>query len=1016
MRNHGICWSLILWSLLWSVDGIAERLPVRQYTVADGLAQGTVWDIHQDARGFLWLATSDGVSRFDGYRFTNYKKSEGLNYFRVYDVTADQRGRLWLATGEGVSLLLDATEAARQGKKFNQFLLSAENKPEGINETLRVLFDAENRMWVLTYTALFRAQSTEVVTGQFERLAEFGVANTPPQILQDRRGRIWAAVNQQLRCIEGDNVISYELWQAGETKGLPELRWIKGMVELSDGRILIATNKDLYEFIEPAVAGQRGSWRRLPFSLPPQNVIAIIHPAADGGLWVGTDAGLIRYRDGWQVSYRISNDSNSFNILAFHSDRDGNLWVGTQQRGLLKLKGEAISVYDASDGLVPVMEVYYLRGETLDGRMILHGRPVSPLACNETFLTNNNTASPNALTRLQPPPSLCVHDVLQDSRKNWWVLRWLNDRKTYKLRFYPGPTLDLSAGYELTAADGWVDGAYTTLYEDRAGTLWLRRGSQIFRVEFTSSGRPRVVEIVKEGMTGHAIHFSRDPSGALWWTEGATVWRHQQGKIDAIALPVQKPRPRSFFADRKGRLWISTIEHGVLMTDAPNSDQPRFVNYTVADGLAHNQVEVIREDADGNLWFGTVRGLCRLDELTGRFSLVSFGESSLGTAVRDLHADSRGHLWASLMGAVIRLNPRLLQRPVMPPPVYFNHVSIAGEPLALGETGAVNLAPLELAAERNNLEIEFVSPNFRDENTVRYQYKLDGVDADWSAPNNVREVNYARLAAGNFTFLVRAVNESGTVTAEAARLPFVILRPLWQRWWFVSLSALLLGGLIYGAYRYRVAQIVALERVRTRIASDLHDDVGANLSLIAGISEMLEQQAEQTAPQLTPQLAVVANASRRSMDAMSDIVWMINPNKDHLHDLTQRIRRFASDTLAPRNIAVTFALPDEAADMPITSESRREIFLLCKEAINNLARHSACTAAEITLTLDGTLMTLRVCDNGKGFVMNGGNGNGNGGQGLLSMRSRAEKLGGQLTITTPPDGGTEIVLRASLGA
>jgi signal transduction histidine kinase len=179
---------------------------------------------------------------------------------------------------------------------------------------------------------------------------------------------------------------------------------------------------------------------------------------------------------------------------------------------------------------------------------------------------------------------------------------------------------------------------------------------------------------------------------------------------------------------------------------------------------------------------------------------------------------------------------------------------------------------------------------------------------------------------------------------------------------------------------------------------------------------MLEQQAEQTAPQLTPQLAVVANASRRSMDAMSDIVWMINPNKDHLHDLTQRIRRFAGETLVPRNIAVTFALPDEAADIPITSESRREIFLLCKEAINNLARHSACTAAEITLTLDGTLMTLRVRDNGKGFVMNGGNGNGNGGQGLLSMRSRAEKLGGQLTITTPPDGGTEVVLRASLGA
>jgi hypothetical protein len=172
----------------------------------------------------------------------------------------------------------------------------------------------------------------------------------------------------------------------------------------------------------------------------------MIHPAADGGLWVGTDAGLIRYRDGQQTKYRIGNDPNPYMILALFSDRDGNLWIGTRQRGLLKLRGEAISVYDASDGLVPVMDVYYSRGETRDGRMILHGRPVSPLACNETFLTNNNTASPNALTRLQPPPSLCVHDVFQDRRRNWWVLRWLNDRKTYKLRFYAGADTQFIGG------------------------------------------------------------------------------------------------------------------------------------------------------------------------------------------------------------------------------------------------------------------------------------------------------------------------------------------------------------------------------------------------------------------------------------------------------------------------------------------------------------------------------------------------------------------------------------------
>lgn len=994
-------------SLIWicAIAGSAERLPVRQYTVADGLAQGTVWNIHQDAHGFLWLATSDGLSRFDGYRFTNYKKSEGLNYFRVYDVTADRQGRIWMATGEGVSQLLDATEAARQGKKFNNFLLAADDKSADINITLRVLFDAENRLLALTYAGLFRAKSAAVVTGQFERIAEFDVSNMA-QVMLDRRGRIWAAVNQQLRCIAGGNVITYELWQAGETKGLPALRWVKGLVELSDGRIQIATNKDLYEFIEPAATGQRGSWRRLPFALPPQNLIGTIHAAADGGLWIGTDGDLIRYRDGRQVSYRISNDTNSFNIVSFHSDRDGNLWIGTRQRGLLKLKGEAISVYDAGDGLGPVMNGYELRSETHEGRMTLMGRPVSPIACNETFLTNSNAKGAGGLTHLQPPPSLCLHDLIQDSRKNWWALRFLAERNTYKLYFMPGPGLNFSAGYELTAADGWVDGGYSQLYEDYEGYIWLRKGSQIFRVEYTKGGRPRIVEIVKAGTTGAAIHFYRDQAGSSWWTEGGTVWRLHQGKIDTIALPVEKPRPRSFFMDRKGCLWIGTIEHGVLMTAAPHSAQPRFVNYTAAHGLGHHQVNALCEDDDGNMWFGTVLGLYRLNEQTGRFHFVSPGEFPLGSAISDLRKDRQGQLWASVAGAVYRFNPRLLPRPASQVPVYLSRVSLAGEPLALGETGAVNLAPLELAAGRNNLEIEFVSPNFQDENAVRYQYKLDGVDADWGEPGNAREVNYARLAPGSYRFLARAVNENGTVSAEAASLPFVILRPLWQRWWFLAALVSALGALVYGGYRYRLNQAVKVERVRTRIAHDLHDDIGANLTRISILSEVAKQQQSNGAPPPGKLLDSIADISRESVASMNDIVWAISPEHDSLLDLTRRMRRHAEEVFTTRDIKLDFQAPDSAGELKLDVEMRRDLYLIFKEAVNNAARHAACSAVSIEVRAGGAQIFLAVSDDGKGFDP----AELSEGHGLLSMRNRAGSLGGDLVIESEPGKGSRVRL------
>ena len=966
--------------------------------------------MHQDARGFLWLATSDGLSRFDGYRFTNYGIKDGLGHAQLRDVISDRRGRLWVATGDGVSLLLDEKEAARQERKFKNFQLTTGEGAEHINDTHRILFDAENRMWCVTFLGLYRARSAEVATEQFDRVVAFDVLNTPPQLVLDRRGRVWVSVDEQLHCIESGKVTSYQLWrEAGETVGDAELRWIKGLAETADGRILLATNKDLYEFIEPAAAGRRGSWRKLPLRLSPQNIVGTMHVAADGGLWIGSEGLLIRYRDGLQADYRLGNDTTPFRIMSFLSDRDGNLWLGTRQRGLLKLKGEALLIYDGSDRLVPVMDIYYSHA-THDGRMILAGRPISPRACNETFLTGNLAQGQGALTRLQPPPGFCIHDVLQDSRKNWWVLRWLAYRKTYKLRFIPGPNLNFSAGYELTATDGWVDGGYSVLYEDHEGYVWLRKGGQIFRIEHAANGRPRVVEVVREGVTGFAVHFLRHPSGSVWWTDGGTVWRHQQGKVEAIALPVEKPGPRNFFADGKGRLWIGTIEHGVFKAESPDGPQPRFVNYTAADGLPPGQIITISEDDDGNPWFGTIRGLFRRDEKTGRFNSVSFGENLLSSVVSYLKKDQSGHLWASVMGAVIRINPRLLPRPAPQVPVYFNRISLAGEPLTLGETGAVSLSPPALAPGQNNLEIEFVSPNFRDETAVRYQHKLDGVDSDWSAPGNAREVIYARLSPGSYTFLARAVGDAGEVSAEPAILRFTILRPVWQRWWFVAGLIMGLGMLGYSGYRYRLSQAVKVERVRTRIAHDLHDDIGANLTRISILSEVAKQN--QTNRASTPgELPVglldsIADISRESVAAMNDIVWAINPEHDSLLDLTSRMRRHAEEVFTTRDIRLNFEAPDDAEQLKLDIETRRDLYLIFKEAVNNAARHAACSAVSIRVQASAMHIQLSIIDNGKGFdplVLAEGNG-------LLSMRNRAQAMKGTLKIESCLGKGSELSL------
>jgi signal transduction histidine kinase len=257
---------------------------------------------------------------------------------------------------------------------------------------------------------------------------------------------------------------------------------------------------------------------------------------------------------------------------------------------------------------------------------------------------------------------------------------------------------------------------------------------------------------------------------------------------------------------------------------------------------------------------------------------------------------------------------------------------------------------------------------------------------------------------------------------------FKILPPIWRSWWFVTIAALVIASAVYAFARYRYLRMKAvleaqealrrsreerfaeLERVRRRIATDLHDDIGSSLTQISILSEVVRQRTDGDDLQLSAPLSMIAGASRELVDSMSDIVWAINPQKDHLNDLTQRMRRFASDVLTSRNIAFEFYEPDEENDVPLGANIRREVFLIFKESVNNLVRHSACGEVRIDFQIAGGALKLIVADDGKGFKtsMNGE------GHGLSSMRERAEGIGGQLEIISHVGKGTTITLELPL--
>jgi signal transduction histidine kinase len=259
--------------------------------------------------------------------------------------------------------------------------------------------------------------------------------------------------------------------------------------------------------------------------------------------------------------------------------------------------------------------------------------------------------------------------------------------------------------------------------------------------------------------------------------------------------------------------------------------------------------------------------------------------------------------------------------------------------------------------------------------------------------------------------LIKAITADGIESVKPAAFSFTILRPIWQRWWFITPTVLLIGLAAYVAYRYRVAHLIELERVRTRIATDLHDDIGANLSLIAMASEVARLRSRQDDPQIKESLSLISDTSRELVDSMGDIVWAVNPSKDHLRDLTKKMRRFASDVFSARNISFRFQAPGDDQDIKLGVDTRREVFLIFKESVNNIARHSACSEAEIELEARAGWLVLKLRDDGKGFDLE----EAGDGTGLASMRKRAASLDGNLEVVSNNGEGTTVTLKVPLG-
>lgn len=826
-----------------------EQLPVKPYTIAEGLAHDEINKIVHDSRGFLWFCTADGLSRFDGYRFTNYGVKDGLKQqFITHLLESRRSGAYWVATqGGGVGRFdpIGRTAGAADGKLFASYPVGDEPATNIVN----VLYeDRAGHIWAGTNGGLFRLAPDEGVGAAFRRV-ELGVPLLLDRtvevfsLIEDREGSLWIGTLHGLSRRLPDNRMLHYALESSPTKvvssfliddaerlwfgyqnGLivlkPELAAQAGSGVGSGGgspwrvlnkRAATTANSRREPVHLPATAGE-ASWFTTADGLPDNNVLAL-QRSSDGRVFIGTRRGGLSVFDGERFRNYASAQGLSNTINALAEDHDGNVWAGTQSSGALKMTNSGLVSYREADGLGSSEIISIFENQASELCVI-----------SSKWTINRFDGERFASFRFNLPRRLLESSsgrwrIMQDRAGEWWVATSAGLYRFPKVkRLEDLARLPPSAVY--TTRDGLADNYISRLFEDSRGDIWI------------SSFNPPVMLTRWERATGKfhlytaadglppfnwANVFNEDAAGNLWIAlHNGGMARYRDGRFELFGENEGVPPGvmHGLYRDRADRLWAATSAGGAARLDDPTAARPHIVTYTTGEDLSTDNLCCFAEDHLKNIYIGTAHGVNRLDLTTNRIKTYTTADGLLKSEVTAAFRDRHGALWFGTREGVSRLVP-VPERLQPPPSVLIGGLRVAGLSYPIAELGETEITGLVLGPEQNQIQIDFFALSFSVGGGLRYQYQLEGVDRNWSVPSNQRTVA-ASLSPGSYRFRVRSVSGDGVTSERSATIVFTILPPVWRRWWFIALALLLAATVVYALIRHRLARLRALRESENR--------------------------------------------------------------------------------------------------------------------------------------------------------------------------------------------------------
>jgi ligand-binding sensor domain-containing protein/two-component sensor histidine kinase len=954
----------------------------RSWKTENGLPDNAVTAVVQTRDGYLWIGTYGGLVRFDGIRFTvfNSASTPGLQSDRVTSLFEDATGDLWIGHERG-----DLTRY--HDGKFE----SLEVHETGVRRKIPAIgADQDGDIWMLNEEGtLVRARDGSTCSLPNND----GVA----ELAQDGSGKLWVTSGGQLAAVEHGRLAM--LTSTNDSNGIGY--FVLGICTSRDGKLWIVSDGQVAKWDGHAISENRGT-------NPCNATVVVMLETKSGALAMGTsnDGLYLLFSNRTVLHFNHANGFPNDWIRCLHEDREGTLWVGAGSVGLIALRPGKIETLNAPDHLqerVPLSVTTARDGAIWVGS---EGAGLYRLLNKEWKHFAEGAGLSNSY----------VWSVSEDSQGRMWAGTW-------------GGGMFMQQGERFVVPPGLenVNVPMPAILQTPGGVTWIGTASGLLRYENGA------VEWFgeKDGLKVPDVRtIVEDRDGTVWFGMlGGGLGRLQNGRLTQFLKSdgLSSDYVQCLRLSADGALWIGTYGSGLA-----RFKDGHFAKITTMQGLPNNFICAIEADDHGDFWISSHGGIFRVSQkalddcANAKLAWVNCLAYGRGDGLPSLECSgglqpaagklTGGRICFPTSKGLVIVNPKDAKVNQLQPPLVIEDILAGGHMLAQNPDGKW---PVKIPAGLQRFEFHYTGLSFVAPEKMQFQYRLEGWENDWvNADNNKRVAEYSYIPPGNYTFHVRACNSDGIWNEAGATLAIIVLPQFWQTWWFHAFTVLAAIALVVGIVLFitrrrmrlkleRIERQQALEHERTRIAKDIHDHLGANLTRISLLSQFAHGELENPA-QAAAQLDRIYNTSRELTRSMDEIVWAVNPQHDTLDSLASYLGNFAQEYLVSIHIRCRLDVPLHLPHWPIPAEMRHNVFLAFKEALHNIVKHSGANEVSVSLATDAAGFHLAVRDNGNGFdpaapTMRPGRGNG-----LKNMRQRLEKIGGRFEIQSASGTGSEI--------